>query len=1007
MAKSELSVLLSAKDNLSPTLKNVQKSLSDMGEKTSKLDDIQKSFNKINTSSAPLSKKVRDIRKQMEQLAVSNQYSTAEGQKMWKQMSEAAKKYDETLKKIQSDTRSVGDSAKGGFDMKNLASGMADKVGLGGVSSQIGGALANPYVLAGAAIAGAGKALYDYNVELDRSLQKTAQFTGLSGDALMNLRNGIKSVADTFGKDFDTVLAAVDGLMNQFHIDGEEALKIIKDGFVAGADDSGRMLDLIKQYSGAFNDVGISASEMVAIIGNTRSGIFSEEGMALIAKGGARIREFSSTLKSSLEAVGINADDMYNKLQSGEITTIQALQSISSHLKGLNPQSQEVGEIMKQVFSKQGASAGYELITALADVNSNLEEVKKQTGEWGEAMEQLQQADRELENALATLFGVSEGGFSNMSTKLKAEVYGGVAKVINGFIDWYNKSLVVRAEIQNIAVTFKNAWEVIKAILKIFMTSLKSLGELIEGILTLDWDKVKSSWKNGMSSILKTVADGFENISNNVANGINETLHGEIKKIEVPVETKYTEGKQPTSITPKKKNNTSSNQTDESGSTKGKKKEEIVDENSLKYAENKVSELTAQLARLDIGSAEFEQTKKLLDEWTKIKDERAKAAKIGSSDISTLQQLKNELAETLKLQENAKTDEELETLKEKAKRLKKEIENEEIRVGIKPYIDPNSKKGVDSEISAIKEELNNIDITLNPEKYEELIRRLKEAQKKSDELAEKLSGKSVPSVKGVDNTNFEKGSVEDKRQSLSNANQKAEQVRSDYKLGLINADEAKQQLESIQRELQAAFPELNIDLHFNQDGTITTFTEDIEKAKEKLDAITGTIGSVGSAFSSVGSAIGGTSGEIMNFAGQSIQAIGQIIPQIVALIGAKQAEATASGTASAAALPFPANIAAIASIVATIASVFASLPQFAEGGIVGGTSYSGDKIIARLNSGEAVLTKKGVDNLNRNLNNNFPDNNSSGMGGRVEFVIDGRNLKGVLKNVNNKIALQS
>ena len=46
----------------------------------------------------------------------------------------------------------------------------------------------------------------------------------------------------------------------------------------------------------------------------------------------------------------------------------------------------------------------------------------------------------------------------------------------------------------------------------------------------------------------------------------------------------------------------------------------------------------------------------------------------------------------------------------------------------------------------------------------------------------------------------------------------------------------------------------------------------------------------------------------------------------------------ASGTASAAALPFPANIAAIASIVATVvgtfASIFATVGKFASGGII-------------------------------------------------------------------------
>ena len=43
--------------------------------------------------------------------------------------------------------------------------------------------------------------------------------------------------------------------------------------------------------------------------------------------------------------------------------------------------------------------------------------------------------------------------------------------------------------------------------------------------------------------------------------------------------------------------------------------------------------------------------------------------------------------------------------------------------------------------------------------------------------------------------------------------------------------------------------------------------------------------------------------------------------------------------------------------VASIIAAFASLPKFEAGGIVPGTSYTGDKVLARLNSGEMVLNK--------------------------------------------------
>lgn len=116
-------------------------------------------------------------------------------------------------------------------------------------------------------------------------------------------------------------------------------------------------------------------------------------------------------------------------------------------------------------------------------------------------------------------------------------------------------------------------------------------------------------------------------------------------------------------------------------------------------------------------------------------------------------------------------------------------------------------------------------------------------------------------------------------------------------------------------------------------------------------------------------------------------------------IATDEAYAMAKATGQAATLPFPANIAAIATTVATLASVIAkinsiknSAGKFAEGGIVGGTSYSGDKLFAMVNSGEMILNKRQQGNLA----------NMFGGGGQVEFHISGDSLVGVLNNRQNK-----
>lgn len=71
---------------------------------------------------------------------------------------------------------------------------------------------------------------------------------------------------------------------------------------------------------------------------------------------------------------------------------------------------------------------------------------------------------------------------------------------------------------------------------------------------------------------------------------------------------------------------------------------------------------------------------------------------------------------------------------------------------------------------------------------------------------------------------------------------------------------------------------------------------------------------------------------------------------------ANTAKAGSAAAASVAGIPIV-GLALAAAAVATIIGIFASLPKFATGGIVGGNSPSGDKILARLNSGELILNK--------------------------------------------------
>ena len=84
--------------------------------------------------------------------------------------------------------------------------------------------------------------------------------------------------------------------------------------------------------------------------------------------------------------------------------------------------------------------------------------------------------------------------------------------------------------------------------------------------------------------------------------------------------------------------------------------------------------------------------------------------------------------------------------------------------------------------------------------------------------------------------------------------------------------------------------------------------------------------------------------------------------------------------------------------VTAITAMFAALPKFENGGIVGGGYYTGDKITARVNSGEMILNRDQQANLFAMANGA----SGGGLTGEVRFEISGDKLIGVLNNHNRK-----
>lgn len=226
------------------------------------------------------------------------------------------------------------------------------------------------------------------------------------------------------------------------------------------------------------------------------------------------------------------------------------------------------------------------------------------------------------------------------------------------------------------------------------------------------------------------------------------------------------------------------------------------------------------------------------------------------------------------------------------------------------------------------------------------------------------------------------GSAADKRQSHSDAQNKASRIQTDYEIGIIGKDEALKEIEEINRQL-AEIGLKPIKIELDSKGFDKVFG-DIKSGWGNIQGVGNGIQGISDALEGNGDAWQQVTGLINGFISiaEGIQGIVELFGMLTAATSAhaaasttdaaatageaaaatantaaKSGEAVANATASGAKMPFPLNLVAIAAGVAAVIAALAAVSGFATGGVIGGTSTSGDKKFARVNSGEMILNK--------------------------------------------------
>lgn len=912
----------------------------------------------------------------------------AKGQELKKHINEITEKLRGAEEETQRFYRSVGsyeDSIKSALGVNSNFANSIMKMsesgkGLNGFFEQaktsakafgstLMGFMTNPVFIALAGIAGAGVAFkwfFDYNKGIEESTRLTKEFLGITGDSLKAVRSEIQATADTYGKDYKEVLEAVDVLTSQYGYDTQEALKIINDGFQSGADLNGDMIAKIKQYAPAFHDADIAGKELVATIQQTRSGIFSDKGMELIQMGSKKIREMSTATAGALDAIGISSKKVQADLESGSKSTYDVIKMISTRLKELPQNSQAVGNVLKDVFGRQGANAGLKMIEQLDTMNTDLEKLKGTTGEYGEKMNEQREANEELNKVLSAMFDMSDKGFGEMLISVKTLTVQGITKllkgvinVINYLIDLYNESMVVRAGVQLIVRSFKNLWNTVKLVFNLIIDGVKSiarsfkgLADIVEGVVTLSFDKIKSGVNQIMSNYGKTIKEGWKDIKSFAKEGATNTMDAinnviknkKIAHIEIPVSIAGDADAGGESVSNLKggitakngKGNGKSGKTGKNNTVSAKemaKKEEA----EIRKAEDLLAQLVEQTAEQRRKQIQMQYDREIEDLRKRLETE--KGLTVNAKKAITAQIIAQEQIRDKKL-----ADFDLTVKDEAIKREQVYIQNmlasvekgtkEEYQLKVKAInaayqleLDAAKKQVMnEEEKNELLESINAKYYEQEQQAYKDYHNKLLEEQKKAIEnrFKAKILKTQIES-NGTDELGVLQLQMEEKQALLEAAQQREGETIEEFNLRKLQ----------LERDYQQSKKEVG--------------EKEIEVERGKYEAISGMIGAtaqVAEAFSEHSKGIAKASKFLA-----------------LAEIAINTGVAIAAGIKQAQSVPFPANLAAIATTVTTILANVASAiktvksAKFASGGLVTGSgSETSDSIPARLSNGESVMT---------------------------------------------------
>lgn len=313
---------------------------------------------------------------------------------------------------------------------------------------------------------------------------------------LKDMTENLFTLRDTYDYDFIETLRAVNMLMEQFGVTGDEAFNLIAQGSQKGLNKNGDLLDTINEYSVHYKQLGYDANEFFNSLENgSKAGTFS------IDKLGDAMKEF-----------GIRSKDTATSTQEG--FTLLGY-GVKASADDIQKAKDEVEKLEKNLRYAKEEQKGF---------NSSTSELTKQKN--ADKIAEYSEALKTAKEKLSSLESAGKGAKCSIEDLQKRFAKGGdsaksaTSEVLNALFEMDDKVKQNQAGVD----LFGTMWEDlgidgVKALMKVNGSADKTKNTM-KKIKDIKYDDVEADWE----SLGRTV-------QTDIINPIGKSLFPEVKKL--------------------------------------------------------------------------------------------------------------------------------------------------------------------------------------------------------------------------------------------------------------------------------------------------------------------------------------------------------------------------------------------------------------------------------------------------------------------------------------------